>query len=186
MQFLRPTLDQTTEVSHKLHFTFFKLHFEGYYWRNYKWTIPEDAVAVGKKGEETYIGQAYIDHDGMMVVQIFPSAKEVFAASYGYKKATKLIKILCSKNHDRFEWLRTSSKFFHVNVTDKNPVIGGFNHRELHKGMLHVGKVVHHVETRIGSVEGFLENAKMTYVQGTSVQGADDFQVLLFNDKDED
>ncbi|XP_044268762.1 uncharacterized protein LOC123013946 [Tribolium madens] len=159
----------------------------GYYWRDYKYKIPEDAVSCGKDstGGETYIGQAYVHIDGIIVAQIFPAAKEIFVSSYGLKKATMAVKILCSKNKDKFEWLRTNSKYFHVNVTDRNPVIGGFNHRELHKGMLHIGRVVHHVEARIGSVDGFLENAKMNYVHGTTIQTADDFEVLLYNTKDD-
>ncbi|KYB27555.1 hypothetical protein TcasGA2_TC033035 [Tribolium castaneum] len=160
----------------------------GYYWRDYKYKVPEDAVSCGKdsNGQETYVGQAYIHNDGVIVVQIFPAAKEIFAASYGLKKATMAVKILCAKSRDKFAWLRTNSKYFHVNVTDRNPVIGGFNHRELQKGILHVGRVVHHVEARIGSIDGFLENAKMNYVHGTTLQAADDFEVLLYNDKDDE
>lgn len=156
----------------------------GYYWRDYKWTIPADAVPAGKdsNGQETYIGQAYMHTDGLFVVQIFPNAKEIFASSYGLKKASAVVKILCSKNKHRFSWLQTNSKYFHQNVTSENPVIGGYNHRELvFKGMMHVGRLIHHVAVRVGSIDGFLEVAKMNYVHAGSLQTADDFEVLLYN-----
>jgi hypothetical protein len=67
----------------------------GYYWREYTGEVPEDAIVGGKdsNGKNIYIGQAYIRNEGLLVVQITPGVRQVFAPSHGVKKTDKYVKV---------------------------------------------------------------------------------------------
>jgi hypothetical protein len=67
----------------------------GYYWREYTGGIPVDAIVGGKdyNGKHIFIGQAYIRNKGLVVVQITPGVRQVFAPIYGVKKIDKYVKV---------------------------------------------------------------------------------------------
>ncbi|RZC41471.1 uncharacterized protein BDFB_004876 [Asbolus verrucosus] len=157
----------------------------GYYWKDYSSRIPRDAVPAGKdvNGKETYIGQTYIHNLGIFVMQIFPAAmvNQIDLASYGVKKPTAVVKILCSKHLDQFSWITTTSKTFHLDTTGKHPVVGGFDQVDNNKGMLHVGRLTYQGNIRVGSIAGYaLENAMFSFVGGTTEQKASMYEVLLY------
>jgi hypothetical protein len=67
----------------------------GYGWREYTGEVPEDAIVGGKDSNGTgiYIGQAYVRNMGLVVVQITPGVREVFAPIHGVEKIDKYIKV---------------------------------------------------------------------------------------------
>lgn len=66
-----------------------------YFWRQYTGVIPVDAVRGGSdiNGQDTYIGQAYVQNRGIIVVQIHSGINEVLVPISGVVKTNKYIKV---------------------------------------------------------------------------------------------
>ncbi|RZC41469.1 DUF3421 domain containing protein [Asbolus verrucosus] len=127
----------------------------------------------------TYIGQAYIHKLGIFVAQIYPGKKEVEAAAYGVKKTSMNIKILCVSNKNNFEWVPTNHTHFHVDMTDKIPVIGGFDFNG-NKGMVHIGKVHFQGFLKVGEITSYLlENAQLHFPHNSAELSAKFYHVLV-------
>jgi hypothetical protein len=157
-----------------------------YYWRDFSSEISKDAVPGGKDaaGKQTYIGQTYIHNLGVFVMQITPGVTNPDFAAYGVKKPGPVIKILCSKDQEKFSWITTTSKTFHLDTTGKHAVIGGHDHVDANKGMLHVGRLAYQGGIKIGSISGYaLENAQFHFVGGAAEKKATSYEVLMFSRK---
>jgi hypothetical protein len=153
-----------------------------YYWKEYAGVIPPDALPGGRDldGRNTYIGQAYIHGHGLYVAQIFPGKNELDVPCYGVKKADKDIKILCTKHADNFEWITTSNKYFHVNMTNKLPVPGGYESVG-NKGLLNIGRLTYQGVLKVGRVTSYeLENAKLFFTHSNIEKQASFYQVLNY------
>ncbi|KAJ3647994.1 hypothetical protein Zmor_019833 [Zophobas morio] len=97
-----------------------------YYWRDYNGKIPEDAVLGGrdKYNKDIYIGQAYVQNEGLVVVQIDKGQSTVYAEMEGIKRLDKNIKILCGPPHS-FYWMPSNLTKLHTDLKKKQLVVGG-------------------------------------------------------------
>nr|XP_015838477.1 PREDICTED: uncharacterized protein LOC103314143 isoform X1 [Tribolium castaneum] len=157
----------------------------GYYWRDFSNSkIPKDAFPAGKdlNGKNTYIGQTLLHTFGFFVMHIIPFSKQNTVGFYSVVKPSPVQKILCSKNHDKFSWYPTSAKTFHLDTTEKHAVIGGYDHVDASRGMLHVGRVMFDGSIKIGSVKGYaLQNAELLFSSNNVIKTASSYEVLLFD-----
>jgi hypothetical protein len=152
-----------------------------YYWRDFSSEISKDAVPGGKDAAGK---QTYIHNLGVFVMQITPGVTNPDLAAYGVKKPGPVVKILCSKDHEKFSWITTTSKTFHLDTTGKHAVIGGHDHVDANKGMLHVGRLAYQGGIKIGSISGYaVENAQFHFVGGAAEKKATSYEVLMFSRK---
>ncbi|RZC33802.1 uncharacterized protein BDFB_010403 [Asbolus verrucosus] len=134
---------------------------EDYFWREYTGSIPEDAVVGGNdiNGNDVYIGQAYVKNEGLVVVQIYPGVKEVYAPMKGIKKVDAYIKILCGPR-ENFYWRPVNSSNLHLSLINKRAVVGG---HEDGMGQIGIGRVSHEGEIKIGKVNSFSPESAYFY-----------------------
>ncbi|KAI4464728.1 hypothetical protein MML48_3g00012081 [Holotrichia oblita] len=150
-----------------------------YYWRDYKGTIPEDAV---NGTADLYIAQVY--YEGILPATVYPSTKQAVTECRGARRILKYpIKILCDKRKDNFEWT-------YVNVNSLNAeklsdmVVGGFEVGNT----LYIGRTFHEGEWKIGKVfppPYYLHGLTVWYNDGRQYI-THDFQILRYLGKRED
>ncbi|KAF2895267.1 hypothetical protein ILUMI_10905 [Ignelater luminosus] len=121
-----------------------------YYWREYTGVIPSDAIPGGtdRSAKRTYIGQMYSKSFGLLPATIYPGSTSAIASGGGKSfSADTFVKILCSRNLDRYHWIPTRNQDTHL-LTDCHLVIGGTEAGYV----LNIGRVNHEMQTVIGKV----------------------------------
>ncbi|KAJ3636598.1 hypothetical protein MTP99_000129 [Tenebrio molitor] len=159
--------------------TFCQDNTADYYWREYTGVIPRDAVKGGANinGEQVYIAQAYVKNHGLIPGQINAGVKEVWVPIDGVQKIDQHIKILCSVNN--FVWVATNSTNLHVEMVDRQMVIGG--HEDDH-GIIAVGRISYEGGTQIGKIDAFtVGDSHFRWVDSNKNEGdVTSFDVLVY------
>ncbi|XP_022908628.1 uncharacterized protein [Onthophagus taurus] len=143
------------------------------YWRDYKGTIPNDAVPTDNG---TYIAQVILASGGNIPGTLYQYKKVAVSAASGKRlEFLNNIKVLCSPKPSALKWKFVNTNQLDAKFLDKC-VVGGFEIGYT----LYIGKVFHEGEWKIGKV--FPPNAKYT---GLTVWRDDgnsypthDFQIL--------
>ncbi|KAJ3636629.1 hypothetical protein MTP99_000153 [Tenebrio molitor] len=153
----------------------------GYYWREYTGEVPEDAIVGGKdsNGKNIYIGQAYIRNEGLLVVQITPGVRQVFAPSHGVKKTDKYVKILCGPQ-EKVYWMSSTPSNIHLDLIDKHAVVGG---HEDGWGYMSIGRINYQGDIKIGKINTFSIEEPYLYFIGNGKERtvSNSYQILMYN-----
>ncbi|KAF2883236.1 hypothetical protein ILUMI_22941 [Ignelater luminosus] len=154
--------------------------FVEYYWREYNGIIPSDAIPGGfdSAGNPTYIGQIPYRGPRLLPATINKDCNTAYSTVYGREvTADTHVKILCSKNQDRYSWIPTRYEDLHL-LTTCQLVVGGMEK----ENTLYIGRIYHDRKTRIGKVydshtsrEGLLVPYKGKEIEFMS------FEVLAYN-----
>ncbi|XP_044262490.1 uncharacterized protein LOC123009958 [Tribolium madens] len=157
-----------------------------YYWRQYTGEVPKDAVVGGQdiNHKDIYIGQAYVKNEGLIVAQIFPDRKEVYAPIKGIKKIEgNIIKILCGPQ-ENFYWIPVNSGNLHLQLIDQHAVIGG--HEDGH-GLINIGRISYEGETKIGKINSFnAGNALFFFNKYQNEEHINSYEILLYKENNLD
>ncbi|KAJ3629002.1 hypothetical protein MTP99_013429 [Tenebrio molitor] len=157
--------------------------FTSYGWREYTGEVPEDAIVGGKDSNGTgiYIGQAYVRNMGLVVVQITPGVREVFAPIHGVEKIDKYIKILCGLQQNVY-WMSSDPSNIHSDLIDKEAVVGG---HEDDWGYTSIGRINYQGDINIGKINTFsIEEAYLFFINnGTEQEVTTSYEILMYDDK---
>ena len=77
-----------------------------------------------KNNKSIYIGQAYVQNEGLVVVQIDQDQKSVYAEMEGIQHLDTNIKILCGPPY-LFYWMSSNITKLHTDLKEKQLVVGG-------------------------------------------------------------
>ncbi|GJQ68819.1 hypothetical protein Trydic_g19807 [Trypoxylus dichotomus] len=143
-----------------------------YFWRDYRGTIPSDALEV----EGLYVAQ--IPYNGALPATLYPEKKEAVSECEGHRVVVKEgIKLLCDAWNTSFSW-----EFVNVNKLTKQKlkdyVIGGTEDGST----LYIGKIFHEGEWKIGKVfppSSRWKGLRVWYNNGDKYV-TDDFQILKY------
>ncbi|KYB25002.1 hypothetical protein TcasGA2_TC031416 [Tribolium castaneum] len=158
---------------------------ENYYWRQYTGDVPKDAVVGGQdiNHKNIYIGQAYVQNEGLIVAQIFPKIREVYAPINGIKKIQNHIKILCGP-YENFYWASANSSKLHLQLIGQHAVIGG--HEDGH-GVINIGRISYEGETKIGKINSFrTETAAFFFNKNQKEAFVNSYEILLYRENSYD
>ncbi|KAF5299425.1 hypothetical protein FQA39_LY11571 [Lamprigera yunnana] len=166
----------------RLEYRFYKMlgQQEDYCWRDYYGHIPSDALKAGLdgNGNPTYIGQALYD-SYIIPGKILPNNSAIYYAYYGKERSqTNNIKILCTKQEQRFEWIITDNKAIKELPSTMTLINGGY-----HKNYdTYIGRALMDKDTLAGKI---VCNKKKCYGLFTTKNGAvtehSSFKVLTYN-----
>ncbi|KAF2900213.1 hypothetical protein ILUMI_05974 [Ignelater luminosus] len=126
---------------------------EGYYWRDYDTNdIPNDAILGGTDGNgNTYVGQTADPYVGILPGEIDEIDKRMYY-EFGYViySTTVDVKILCSQQPEKLQWIPTKANTKISSFKDKKLILGGhaFNSTQLigritlENGAVAVGRIL--------------------------------------------
>ncbi|XP_022906611.1 uncharacterized protein [Onthophagus taurus] len=144
------------------------------YWRDYRGTIPRDAVPTD---HGTYIAQVIIENGGIVPGTLYPDRKvAVSEAPSGRVEFLNNIKILCSPQPSALKWEYVNTNQLDAKFLEKC-IVGGFEVGHT----LYIGKVFHQGQWKIGKV--FPPHAEHTGLRVWWNDGNNyapqDFQILM-------
>ncbi|KAF2888226.1 hypothetical protein ILUMI_17946 [Ignelater luminosus] len=125
------------------------LSTDGYYWRDYYGTIPDDAFIGGHDiyGRPIHVGQI-LHGKNLLTAKIYQNDKRAFYSYYGSEySSTRDVKILCTLNAQKFEWITTTHDTMHL-LTGRHILNGGFEPGH----QLYIGRTFHNQEAWIGRI----------------------------------
>ncbi|XP_060529306.1 uncharacterized protein LOC132703822 [Cylas formicarius] len=153
-----------------------------YYWKDYTGKVPEDAVPGGTdmNQEKVYIGQAFLQKEGIFPTTIYPGDKTVYVPWKGAKKSQEFIQILCSRypDSDAFKWTSANKTHLHLTTVNDHLIRGGIEDQK----WLFIGRVKYQGQIVIGKVlQGNVGNAIMYFAHDGNEHNAPSYEVLKFD-----
>ncbi|KAF5270471.1 hypothetical protein FQA39_LY08349 [Lamprigera yunnana] len=154
---------------------------EEYSWRDYDNQIPYDAFVAGRdhNSENLYFGQT-IHEDKLIPGKIVPSAKKLFFEYFSKEYAVDVnIKILCTPNPQRFQWVPTNSRNI-LRIKDRILIHGGYEPTVF----TFLGRVNNDGVSEIGKIICLLDSCYGLYFSnnGTTRLIRKGFEILTYND----
>ncbi|KAI4454298.1 hypothetical protein MML48_9g00009568 [Holotrichia oblita] len=115
----------------------------GYYWRDYRGSIPVDAFNVTSN---LYIAQVL--YDSVLIGGYYAGTGAVITEYEGHRVVVRdTIKFLCNTQRDRFKWVRQNAYSLKPDFLE-SMVIGGFEDNVL----TYIGRIFHENQWKIGKV----------------------------------
>ncbi|KAF2879112.1 hypothetical protein ILUMI_27060 [Ignelater luminosus] len=155
-------------------------NIEGYYWREYRGFVPEDALPGGRDTDKrtTYIAQ--ILHDKLLIPgEIRDNEKRAYY-EWGFQEfaATENIKILCTRQPEKMQWFRTTKDNFTM-LTNRNFVFGGYEPNN----EIYVGRKVFDESIVVGKVQVILPSREAVFHYPRNKMGHFDydFEILKYD-----
>ncbi|KAK5640390.1 hypothetical protein RI129_011201 [Pyrocoelia pectoralis] len=156
-----------------------------YFWRDFDGSIPEDAYAGGidENNKPIYIAQIYSHNQFLIPAKLYYNDKTAYYEYNGKELSVKEnIKVLCTQQPERFEWLFTSNEDI-KHVTNKYLVKGGYE-----PGCTtYIGRMRRAGEVLVGKAltDNLPVNAGLYVTKSGTTYHSTTFEVLAFNWKQE-
>ncbi|KAF5299434.1 hypothetical protein FQA39_LY11580 [Lamprigera yunnana] len=153
---------------------------EGYYWKDFKGEVPDDAIKGGKSanGEPIYIGQV-LHYDKLLPAKILTNDNKAYFAWNAEQSTTENIKILCSPYPERFQWIPTHKNEIHL-LTNEHVINGGAEPNQY----LYIGRALYKSETLVGKVrtaDKASQNLGLYITSQKKEAVLDTFEILVYS-----
>ncbi|KAF5299428.1 hypothetical protein FQA39_LY11574 [Lamprigera yunnana] len=152
---------------------------EDYCWRDYNGVIPSDAFSAGldRNGKPIYVGQ--ILFQGKLITGIILSDSKEIYFDWLWKEhsRTKNIKILCSEQPQKFEWIFSCHDKVSALLRSKILLAGG-----VEEYPTYIGRKFYDNEMTVGKIISTSNNNYELYTTNNGyTKRHNDFQILTYN-----
>ncbi|RZC35800.1 DUF3421 domain containing protein, partial [Asbolus verrucosus] len=110
--------------------------------------------------QSTYIAQLFLVDHGLLPTRLYKGEKTVTASRNGVHTSDEFIKILCSKQPEKFVWLPVTAQNLHTEIIGKHLVVGGTENGKV----VNIGRGAYQEEVVVGKVCSYnIGNALMYF-----------------------